>query len=133
MSVWNDIRKKSLGKEKRLEDTSVDECAYATKEEVKRFTFFGIVDSKSQLPSNSQTGHIYQIKDTNELVLYTGNRWEVIISITREQSNDNVFDGLTPNTLSHVYTNPTITAVTTESNSYETHIREHSYQGPQDF
>ena len=78
MSVWNDIRQKSLGKETRKED-QIDDSPYATKDYIsnklsKQITY-GVVHFENELPKTPQPGMIIYIQSSEKVVLYTGNEW----------------------------------------------------------
>lgn len=94
MSIWGDIRKKSLGQEKRLEDTAVDEGAYATREEVNKLISQGgnFIVYAGELPAGqingNRKGALYIVKEIcsiddktfypGSMVIDTGNGYEVI-------------------------------------------------------
>ena len=77
MSVWNDIRKKSLGKERRIEK-DVNDAAYATKELVDSMTrttmYAGLINRQSP-PSSIQSGKIYMVTEDcthNDTIYHKG-------------------------------------------------------------
>lgn len=94
MSIWGDIRKKSLGQEKRLEDTAVDEGRYATREEVNKLISQGgnFIVYAGELPDGqikgNRKGALYIVKEIcsvddktfypGSMVLDTGDGYEVI-------------------------------------------------------
>ena len=80
MSVWKDIRQKSLGKEIRIEDSISDSPS-----DVKRVIFFGYVDAEYKLPYNAAIGTIYGIRGSNKLMVFNGHKWESITELTEEE------------------------------------------------
>ena len=92
MSVWGDIRKKSLGQEKRIEDANQEK--YATKEQVNQIlsgqketiSFVGRLSS-NHIPKHEK-GRIYYVEDRctvgekifypGSMVIDTGTEFEVI-------------------------------------------------------
>ena len=100
MSVWGDIRKKSLGQEKRIEDANQEK--YATKEQVNQILsgqketirFVGRLSS-NHIPKHEK-GRIYYVEDRctvgekifypGSMVIDTGTEFEVI----SYDANDNI-------------------------------------------
>ena len=92
MSVWGEIRKKSLGQEKRIEDAKQEE--YATKEQVNQILggqkstvmFVGRLSS-NHMPKHKK-GSIYYVEDRctigeknfypGSMVIDTGTEFQVI-------------------------------------------------------
>ena len=114
MSVWKDIRQKSLGKEIRIEDSISDFPSIVT-----QIIFCGDIDAEYKLPYNSSIGSIYRIHGSNKLMLFNGHKWELITEMTEEE---NVQPITTLNSPISIKEKPKV-YIKTEENYYEAHFR----------
>lgn len=114
MSVWKDIRQKSLGKEIRIEDSISDFSSHVT-----HITFCGYVDAEYKLPYNAAIGSIYVIRGSNKLMLFNGHKWELITEMTEEENAQPI---TTLNSPIPIKEKPKV-YIKTEENNYEAHFR----------
>lgn len=114
MSVWGDIRRKSLGQELRKEDVFIQQMELP---KITEFKFMGFVDSEFHLPNNPTIGEIYEIHGSNKMMIFNGRNWEKIVSISKDEEVQSVFDRQIQ------FEQRNTVYIRTEENTYEAYIR----------